>query len=133
MKITAQQYAKSLYETTKGKSQGEVDSVLVNFVGIIAKNNQLKFRDKIISKFSEIYNKENSVVEAEVISREEIGGELRNKLLTYVSNKYGAKEVVLNNIIDKNIKGGVIVRVGDEVMDGSIRRQLEELKNSLNH
>ena len=48
-----------------------------------------------------------------------------------MKKKYQAKEVVLKNIVDENIKGGMIVRVGDEVMDGSIAGKLGELKKIL--
>ena len=34
-------------------------------------------------------------------------------------------------MIDKNVKGGLIIRVDDEVMDGSVKGQLEKLRNIL--
>ena len=133
MKITAQQYAKSLYEATKEKSQNEIDNAVKNFTKILIKNSHLKLEANIIKKFKEIYNAENKIAEAEVISREVLSNTLLNNVSKYVSTKYQAKEVVLNNRIDKNIQGGIIIKVGDEVMDGSVERQLRELKECLNH
>jgi F-type H+-transporting ATPase subunit delta len=132
MKITTTQYAKSLYEATTGKSQGEINNILENFVKILSKNNQLKFKENIIAKFEEIYNQENGIVLAEITSREKISGKLEKEIESFISKKYKAKEVVIENKIDENIKGGIIIKVGDEVLDASIKSQLANLKNLLN-
>lgn len=131
MKIKPNQYAQALYETTKDKSQGEVTAVIPNFLEVLKRNNHLKLKDIIIKKFKEIYNRENGIVEAEVVSRGKLGSDVSKKLLTYVSKKYGAKEVILKERIDESIKGGVIIKVGNEITDASIRRQILELKNVL--
>jgi F-type H+-transporting ATPase subunit delta len=131
MKITAQQYARSLYEATKGKSQNEINGVVANFVKVLNKNNQLKSGKNIIKKFGEIHNQENGIVEAEVTSREELSDDVRNNVSKYVSNRYRAKEVVLIEKSDPKIKGGIVIRVGDEVMDGSVDSKLKELKKKL--
>lgn len=131
MKITVNQYAKSLYATTVDKSQKEIGEAVSNLIKILAKNKQIKLFSKIAKKFGEIWNQEKGIVEAEVTSREELHTELRNKVNKYVKEKYQAKEVVLHNIVDEKIQGGIIIRVGDEVLDGSVVRQLQELKSSL--
>lgn len=131
MRIAATQYAKSLYEAVKDKPQGEIDNILANFVKILKKNNQLKLEEDIIKKFGEIYNKENNIVEAQITSREALSGRARTEVSAYIRAKYGAEEAVLNEKVDQSVKGGIIVRVGDEVMDGSISRQLSDLKKNL--
>ncbi|OGI17846.1 MAG: ATP synthase F1 subunit delta [Candidatus Moranbacteria bacterium RIFCSPHIGHO2_02_FULL_40_12b] len=131
MKITPTQYAETLYELTAEKSKHEIDGVIANFLKILVKSRKMKLAPEVIEKFSEIYNKKNGIAEAEVISREALSNELRNKVSSYVSNKYQAKEVVISNKVDESIKGGIIVKVEDEVMDGSVAKQLTELKNAL--
>lgn len=131
MKATATQYAKTLYELTINKKHQEIDGIISNFIKNLQKSNQLRLKDSIAKKFREIFNLENGIVEAEVITREKISSEVSNKVRTMVRTKYGTKEVVLKNIIDESIKGGVIIRVGDEVMDGSVGRKLAELKKEL--
>jgi F-type H+-transporting ATPase subunit delta len=97
----------------------------------LQKNNQLKMAGKIIEKFNGIYNQENGIVEAEITSREELSKDVSNKLRNYVSTKYKAKEVVIKNKIDEQIKGGIIIKVGDEIIDASIGKSLMELKKIL--
>jgi F-type H+-transporting ATPase subunit delta len=131
MKITAQQYAKTLNELTRGKSHGEINDIVAEFIKLIASKNQSRLIPQVIEKFKEIWNKENGVVEAEVISREELSIELRNKLRNYISNKYKAKEVLINHIVNESVKGGIIMRVGDEVLDGSVAGKIKMLNNCL--
>lgn len=133
MKISVNQYAKALYASVEKKSAEDVDGAVVNFFKILQKNNQLKLVNKIIEKFSDIWNKENGIVEAEVISREKLSGELAVKINDFIKEKYSAKEVIIKNIVDEEIKGGVIIKVGDEVMDGSVSGQLSRLKECLSH
>jgi len=131
MKATATQYAKALYEATKDKDQKEIDVVLTDFVKVLSKNNQTRLAGNISKKFREVYNSENGIAEAEVISMEKLSEGIEKKIKDYVKDKYQAREVVIRNIIDKSIKGGIVIKIGDEVIDGSVERQLKELKSSL--
>lgn len=131
MKITTNQYAQALFEATEEKSQKEISHIIINFVKALAKNSQLKLKNDIIKKFQEIYNQEKSIVEAEIISRDEINENLQKYLIEYISDKYGAKKVVLKTKLDKNIKGGIIIKVGNEIIDGSVKHQFMELKKIL--
>jgi len=131
MKISDKQYASALYESAKGKSQKEINSAISNFVKILAKNNQIKNVSSIINKFREIWNKKEGIVEAEVATSRKLESSQVHKVESFIKEKYRAEKVEIIEKIDSNIKGGIIVRVGDEVMDGSVSRSLKELKNKL--
>jgi F-type H+-transporting ATPase subunit delta len=131
VKVTTTQYAKTLHESIKDKSQKEISGIISEFIKILAKNNQIKNSEKIINKFNDIHNQENKIVEAEVTSQDKLSADLFNKISNFVKHKYQAKEVSLNNIIDKKIKGGIVIKVGDELMNASISKQLEKLRSSL--
>jgi len=133
MKVSVTQYAKTLHESVKNKSQKEISGIISQFVKMLAKNNQIKNSGKIINKFRDIYNREKEIVEAEVISRDKLSTDLHNKISSFVKHKYQAKEVFLSNIMDKKIKGGIIIKIGDELMDASVGKQLEVLKNKLSN
>jgi F-type H+-transporting ATPase subunit delta len=121
-KVSSTQYAKALFELTEGKSHKDTDEIVGEFTRLLVKKNQTKLLPKIIEKFNGIWNKNNGIVEAEVITFEKLSVELRNKLRNYILTKYKAKEVLINNIVNESLKGGIIIRVGDEVMDGSVDR-----------
>jgi len=131
MKISVTQYARTLHETVKDKSQKEIPKIISGFIKILAKNNQVKNSAKIINKFNVIYNKENGIVEAEVVTKHKLESSQVHKVESYIKERYLAKEVVLKNIVDERIKGGIIIKVGDELMDASVAKQLKNLKNKL--
>lgn len=131
MRITVSQYAKSLYEATKEKPQAEVDLMAENFVKLLQKNNQLKLAKNILEKFSAIHNAENGIVEASVVSSETPSSETLKSVEDFIAKKYSAKKVILTNNVDKGIKGGIIIRVGDEMMDASIVKKISNLKMAL--
>jgi len=131
MKITTNQYAQALFEATAEKSQKEISHIIINFVKALAKNSQLKLKTDIIKKFQEIYNREKAIIEVEIISRDETSENLRKYLIEYISNKYSVKKVVLKTKLDKSIKGGIIIKIGNEIIDGSVKHQFIELKKIL--
>ena len=131
MKVTATQYAKALYEATKDKDQEEIDGILADFAKVLSKNNQMRLAGNVSKKFGEVYNKEHGIVEAEVVSYEKLSDQLVDKLNNFIKEKYKVKEVVVKNVVNKDIKGGIIIKVGDEVMDGSVERRLKDLKIEL--
>jgi F-type H+-transporting ATPase subunit delta len=131
MRVTAKQYAQTLYDLTDGKAKPEIEKSLADFARYLHKERKLKLSGKIIENFRKIYDRKNGIVEAEVVTAEKISTEIEKKIKSYIQKKYDAKKVVLKNSIDGNIKGGVIIRVGDEVIDGSITGKLSELKKIL--
>jgi len=131
MKVSNLQYASALYESAKGKSQREIDEIVANFVKILAKNNQIKSSESIAGKFNEIWNKKEGIVEAEVVSREKLNSGTKKEIERYIEKKYKAEKVEIKEKINPEVVGGAVIRVGDEVIDGSVSGQLKKLKSSL--
>ena len=131
MKIKPRQFALSLYEAVDGKTPGQVKTVIEKFVELLAEKNMLAKADKIAAEFVKIWNAKRGIVEAEVMSARELNKETIKLLKSYVIKLSGAKEVVVDEQVDKNILGGVVIKYGDKVIDGSLKAQLEELKDKL--
>ncbi|HBR79015.1 MAG TPA: ATP synthase F1 subunit delta [Candidatus Moranbacteria bacterium] len=131
MKISTKQYAQVLYDLTRKKSEAEVNIVVEKFVKELAKNNNVKLASKIVDKFQEIYNRENGIIEASVTSAEKLDKIQMERIEKYLLDKYKAEKVMLSNEIRKEIKGGIILRVGDEIIDGSVTNLLRSLKIKL--
>jgi F-type H+-transporting ATPase subunit delta len=131
MRITAKQFALSLYDSVTGKSAGEVKAVIKKFVEILIEKNQMALADKIIIEFTRIWQVEHGQVEAEIISANELSRETGKVLKTYIAKLSGAKEIKVDEKVDKSILGGVVIKYGDKVLDGSLKMQLEELKGKM--
>ena len=131
MKITANQYARTLFELVDNKTEQEIDKLVLNMVKIAGKNRQIKLFPKIIEKFNLIWNDKYKISEVEITSREKLDSETENKIGEYIRRKYKTEKVVINNKIDINIIGGIIIKVGDEVLNQSIAEQLKKLSRNL--
>jgi len=131
MKISSLQYAKSLYESVQEKTPEEVREIVSGLVKILFKKNQLRLKSEIIQKFEAIYNRENKIIKVEIITREKLADETKSKLENYIKNKYEANEVFLKEEIDEKIKGGIILKVGDDRIDFSVAKQLKNLKQAI--
>jgi F-type H+-transporting ATPase subunit delta len=131
MKVSPKQYAQTLFDLTDGKAQQEVSDTVKKFAEILKRDGQMKNAKQIMEKFSEIYDAAHGIVNAQVITKEKISLDTKKKVENFIKEKYSAREIVVENVVDEKIKGGIIIKVGDEVLDGSIERQLKSLKNIL--
>jgi F-type H+-transporting ATPase subunit delta len=131
MKVSPTQYARTLLELTENKSEQEVSVVVKKFAEQLKKDGQMKNIRAIMEKFSDLHDKAHGRVIAHVTSRTLMTQDALAKVESFVMEKYDAKEVIIENIVDMNIKGGVVIRVGDEILDGSIKKQLDNLKKVL--
>jgi F-type H+-transporting ATPase subunit delta len=131
MKINISQYAQTLLDLTDGKSEQEALDVLAKFAEQLKSDGQLKNADKIMEKFSDLYNSKNEIVVAQITTSQKVENLNVKEIEQFVQRKYGAKKVELKIVIDEDIKGGIVIRVGDEVMDASVGGQLEKLRKEL--
>lgn len=131
MKASIAQYAKTLLEITDGKTEKEISGVVARFAENIKKGGELKNAGKMIEKFTELYNKKHGIIEATVVTRCKMQDTRYKDIEDFIKKKYEAKEVVLKNVVDENIKGGIVIRVGDEILDSSISSQLKRLRSAL--
>ena len=131
MNVSNKQYAQTLFELTQKESEGNLDDVIKKFAELLRKDKRLRDVDDIIKKFDDICNKENGVIEAEIITKESLKNDLKDRLREFIKDRYRAKKVILKNRTDENIKGGIIIKVNDEILDGSVVRRLRELKKAI--
>ncbi len=131
MKITPKQYALSLYQSISGKNEKEISDIIDNFVNVVIENNNVSKINKIIEQFEIIWNKEEGIVEAGVVSARKLDNKIVKLLDNYVAELTGAEKVIMSEQVDKNILGGVVIRYGDKVLDGSVKTRIDNLKNEL--
>ena len=107
-----------------------VDKPLGNFLRLLVQKKRATIVPEISEEFSALVDAENNVCQGHVVSA--IG--LNDKMLKKVRKtlaKLTGKDVTLTTSIDTSIIGGIIAKVGDLVLDGSIRTQLAGLKDSI--
>lgn len=84
----------------------------------------------IVSEYRKLANEARNMAEAEIITAMPLTDEEHAALTRKLSSVTG-KNMVLKTEVDKSILGGVIVKIGDKLIDGSVVRQLSMMKNTL--
>jgi F-type H+-transporting ATPase subunit delta len=131
MKVSAKQYAQTMYDLTKGKDQQGIHGVIVQFVQLLKKNGHVTMGSQIISRFEDVYNAERGIVVAKVVSALPLDDVQKTHIAKFVQKRFSASNVELHYDVDPSIKGGIIVRVGDEVIDASIAGRVKNMRKAL--
>lgn len=107
--------------------KGKIDEELLSFLLIlIEKGRILHLKEKQI-EFEKIYFEKHNMLFVNVKTVISLDEEDRKNLKNNLSKKYN-KEIVLKEEIDPSIIGGVYIRVGDDVIDGTIKSKLNEMR-----
>jgi F-type H+-transporting ATPase subunit delta len=102
-----------------------------NFVRNLAANKRLGLLPQIGQLFEAFKAQQEKTVEVEIISAFDLSGDLQDKVAKALSAKLDRK-VNVQSSIDKSLLGGVVIRAGDTVIDGSVRGRLAKLAEAMN-
>ncbi len=108
----------------------QVDETIAKFLRLLVEKRRIHFITDIVKAYQALLDEELGIARVEVHVPTELDEETQKALAEALAKKVG-REVVLNVIQDPEIIGGVMAKVGDLVLDGSIRAQLEKFKESI--
>ncbi|NQY42834.1 MAG: F0F1 ATP synthase subunit delta [Legionellales bacterium] len=104
-----------------------------NFIELLIHNRRLKSLKTISKVYTRLLNEYMSVSHVEVISSVELSGDMKKRLQEKLQKKLQCKQVELDCVIDETIIGGLIVKIDDQVIDGSVKNKISHLtKHMLN-
>lgn len=108
-----------------------LDQSGVNFITQLAENGRLKLLPTIFEQFHRLRSQEQGVADVEVISAYELDEAEVERLKASLNKRLG-KDIRINSKVDAGLIGGVVIRAGDTVIDGSVRGRLQKLAEQLN-
>ena len=109
---------------------GKASSTTIGLVSLVVGNGRVRQLPLIVDQLVAASAKEANREVAEVRSAIPLTDDQKSRLADALGKATG-KLVEIKVIIDPSIKGGIVAQVGDEVIDGSVRHRLEQLKQSL--
>ncbi len=107
-----------------------VEKVMANFLNLLVEKKRAIILPEIAEEFQAMVDNEKNVSHGTVVSAIELSVELKGKVRAALEKLTG-KKVELTTSVDPSIIGGIIAKVGDLELDGSIRTQLASLKDSI--
>jgi F-type H+-transporting ATPase subunit delta len=126
----------SPYFSTQEKEDGleravtDADPVIVNFLRLLIEKHRMPVIFRIRAEYDRLWEDENKLLPVEITSAVELDEDIVKQLGDRISEQTGRK-VELSSRVEPDILGGIVVQVGNQVLDASIRNRLETLRKQV--
>ncbi len=108
----------------------KIDKIAANFLNLLVEKKRAEILPEIAEAFQAMVDEEKNISHGSVTSAVELSDELQGKVRAALEKLTG-KKVELSTSVDPSLIGGIVAKVGDLVLDGSIKTQLAGLKDSI--
>lgn len=112
------------------KKEGKISPILYNFLCLLVDKKRLVLLPEIDKAIRKLVIDESGQIEAEAVFASKPDAEAKKELEKKLSNLTG-KKVILHEVVDPSVIGGVKVRMGSILYDATIKGQVEKLKATL--
>jgi len=109
---------------------GVTDRAVRNFIAVLIDQDRIALLPEIAKQLDIELNSRTGRVDAEITSARELTPEQRSSLIAEISRLTG-KIILPHYATDETLLGGVMVRVGSTIYDGSVRGQLQRIRQQL--
>ncbi len=106
------------------------DAELINFLELLIEKQRISEIFRIRRQFEELWKRENRRIDVTVTSAVELDPSVVSKIGEEIERQTG-QTVELASRVDAEILGGIVLQVGNMVLDASIRNRLEKLRKSV--
>jgi F-type H+-transporting ATPase subunit delta len=126
----------SPYFSTQEKEDGleravaDADPVIMNFLKLLIEKHRMPVIFRIRSNFDRLWEEENRLLPVEITSAVELDESIVSQLGDRIAEQTGRK-VELSSRVEPDILGGIVVQVGNSVLDASVRNRLEQLRRQV--
>src|SRR3954447_17462696 len=126
----------SPYFSSQEKKEGisrmvqEADENFVRFLEMLAERHRMPVIFRIRRAFDELWREENKLLSVTVTSAVDLEAELVEGIGERIEEQTG-RGVELSSKVDPDVLGGIVLQVGNMVLDASVRNRLEQLRKSV--
>lgn len=107
-----------------------VEPFLIRFLILLLQKDRWGDLPEVVQNFSKRVQEEEGILKATLTTSIPLDPENRHKLLGRLTDTFN-KNLVLKEIVDPQLKGGAVLKVGNSIWDGSVKGQLKQLKERL--
>ncbi|MEX2160206.1 MAG: F0F1 ATP synthase subunit delta [Dehalococcoidia bacterium] len=112
------------------RTAGDLSPLVWNLVRLLNQRGRLELLLQIVERFQELLDEERGIEHVQVLTAVEMSPDERDALRKRLSDMTG-KQVEMQAFVEPEILGGLVVRVGDRLIDGSTKSKLLTLKRQL--
>lgn len=110
---------------------GKVNDLTLKFIQLVVDHNREASLAVIAEEFIAIYNEKNNIAKVSLTTATALDANSREMILKTIKEKYNFSEIQLDESVDSDLLGGMVMRIGDKQLDASIRGQLRKIENEL--
>ncbi|MGE5626826.1 MAG: F0F1 ATP synthase subunit delta [Solirubrobacterales bacterium] len=107
--------------------KGKIEDDILSFLNLLIEKKRILELSNMLVQMEKIYLEKHDTSIAEVTTVLPLAADEKDELINKLQKKFN-KKIILQEVIDKEILGGVYVKVDNEVIDGTIKSKLEEMK-----
>ncbi|MBS4536442.1 F0F1 ATP synthase subunit delta [Clostridium sp. D2Q-14] len=111
--------------------KGKVSNEIMNLLYIVVDKGRERYIKAIEKEYIALANEKQGIVEGKAITAIKMEDSKLRELEEKLSKKFNKKFKLINEI-DKDILGGVLVKIGDKVIDSSVKGQINKITKELN-
>jgi len=126
----------SPYFSTKEKQAGlermldGADDWLLSFLSLLIENHRMPVIFRVRREYDRLWDQENRLLPVVLTSAVELDEETTNSLSRSIGERTG-RTVTLTRRVEPDILGGIVLQVGNSILDASIRNRLEQLRTQV--
>ena len=122
--------AASKVDAAREALSGSVGPLALNLLAILATRNLAHLGSGILDEYGRLLDAHRGIQRAEVVSAVPLDSEQHARISKLLETIVG-KEVPVTSVVDPQVLGGLVARVGDRLIDGSARTKLREMHRSI--
>ena len=104
----------------------------LEFIFILLKDGQISIMADIIDKLHSIIQSDSNIKNINIVSSKQLDEHVKNEIIESIKHRFNIKDSSDTSFsIDKKILGGIKVRIGNKIIDGSIATKLKKIRESL--
>ena len=112
------------------KAITDADPTIVNFLELLIEKHRMPALMRIRRSYDQLWERENDLLPVSVTSAVELDEETVRHIGDRIGEQTGRK-VQLSSSVDTDLIGGIVVRVGNSIIDASIRSRLDQLRKTV--
>jgi len=126
----------SPYFSTEEKKSGlesvisGADPIVVNFLELLVENHRMPVIFRTRRAFDRLWEEENRLLPVQITSAVELSADVVERIGDEIGRQTG-RRVELTADVDSDVLGGIVLRVGNSILDASIRNRLEQLRKQV--
>jgi ATP synthase F1 delta subunit len=112
------------------RTVSDADPVVVNFLKLLIENHRMPVVFRTRRVFDQLWQEENKLLPVQVTSAVELDPATVSQIGDRIAEQTG-RAVDLSATVDPDVLGGLVVRVGNSILDASVRNRLEQLRKQV--